>query len=64
MLGIQVVPIIGAGTLGEMVAMTKDGFQSQWGNFIAEGIVARPSVELNTRNGQRIITKIKHKDFL
>jgi len=39
------------------------GFMSAWGEFKAEGIVARPSIELIARNGKRIITKIKHKDF-
>ena len=62
-LGIDVVPIIGTGTLADMVALGKEGFQSQWGDFTAEGIVARPLVELNSRRGERIITKIKHKDF-
>ena len=63
-LGIDVVPIIGNGTLFDMVEMVKKGFDSQWGAFDAEGIVARPAVELIARNGQRIITKIKHKDFI
>ena len=48
-LGIAVVPIIGVGTLHEMVATTRAGFNSQWGDFRAEGIVARPSTELSTR---------------
>ena len=60
---IKVVPIIGSGTLTDMVEMTKKGFNSQWGNFLAEGIVARPKVELKTRREDRIITKIKYKDF-
>lgn len=62
--GIDIVPIIGKGTIKDMIEMTKKGFNSIWGNFIAEGIVARPEIELMTRNGQRIITKIKHKDFI
>jgi len=62
-LQIDTVPLIGTGTLQEMVTMAKAGFQSQWGNFTAEGIVARPAVELKSRNGERIITKIKHQDF-
>lgn len=64
MLNIEIVPVIGVGTLGDMVDMARAGFNSQWGNFQAEGIVARPSVELKQRNGDRIITKIKTKDFL
>lgn len=62
-LGIKVVPIIGHGTLDYAVKMCKKGFKSQWGDFIAEGIVARPKVELFTRRGDRVITKIKYKDF-
>ena len=60
---LDVVPIIGVGTLHEMVDITRGGFNSNWGNFTAEGIVARPSVELKARSGERIITKIKYKDF-
>ena len=60
---LDIVPIIGYGTLSEMVEKTKAGFNSIWGDFLAEGIVARPETELFTRSGQRIITKIKHKDF-
>ena len=62
-LGLDVVPIIGEGTLDDAIEMTREGFKSQWGDFLAEGIVARPKVELRSRNNSRIITKIKHKDF-
>lgn len=62
-LGLKVIPIIGEGTIDEMLEITKQGFKSHWGDFIAEGIVARPKVELRNRAGKRIITKIKHKDF-
>ena len=61
---LKVVPIVGEGTLKDMVEMTKIGLKSQWGNFMAEGMVAKPLVELKTRSGKRIITKIKHKDFI
>ena len=61
--GLDIVPIIGRGTLPAMVELARYGFPSVWGNFLAEGIVARPSVELKTRRGDRLITKIKHKDF-
>lgn len=62
-MGIDVVPIVGTGTLREMVDIVERGFTSQWGDFIAEGVVARPAVELFSRGGQRIITKIKYSDF-
>jgi hypothetical protein len=65
-LGLQIAPIIGTGTLPEMVEMARVGFTSRWaesGVFMAEGIVARPACELKTRSGDRVIAKIKHKDF-
>lgn len=62
-LGIDVVPIIGEGTLHDAVAHAKAGIRSTWGDFEAEGIVARPKVELKTRGGQRMIAKIKCRDF-
>lgn len=61
--GLDIVPIIGTGTLLDMVEKTQAGFSSTWGSFKAEGIVARPSTELSAHNSNRIITKIKHKDF-
>lgn len=60
---IVVVPIIGHGTLEEAIKLTKKGFNSKWGDFIAEGMVMRPKVELLTRRKERIITKVKYKDF-
>ena len=62
-LGIEVVPIIGEGSLYSAIEWAKRGIVSTWGDFEAEGIVARPKTELFTRNHQRIITKIKCKDF-
>ena len=57
------VPVVGTGTLYDMVENAKNGIQSTWGDFQAEGYVARPRVELKTRGGERIITKIKCRDF-
>lgn len=62
-LGISVVPVIGEGTLAQGIQMVKTGIKSAWGDFEAEGIVARPKVELVSRNGGRVITKIKGVDF-
>ena len=62
-LNIDIVPIISVGTLTDMVSIVKGGYASFWGNFEAEGIVARPKVELFNRNNKRIITKLKCKDF-
>ncbi len=62
-LGIPVVPIIGYGPLRQAVEQAKFGIKSSWGDFIAEGYVMRPATELASRDGKRIIAKIKHKDF-
>lgn|SRR5574341_497754 len=62
-LGIRVVPIIGRGTLWGAVSIAQQGFTSTWGEFPAEGLVMRPMVELQDRRGERIIAKIKTKDF-
>lgn len=78
-LGIESVPVIGYGTLqdgidivstgltfnaaGAVVRWGRGTLASRWGNFEAEGIVARPTVPLFDRKGQRIITKIKAVDF-
>jgi len=60
---IPVVPIIGEGTLNDAIRYIKEGITSTFGDFRAEGLVLKPKTELFARNGQRIITKIKHKDF-
>ena len=62
-LGVDVVPISFEGTVEKAIEHVRQGLASSWGNFIAEGLVGRPAVELKSRNGDRIITKIKHKDF-
>jgi hypothetical protein len=65
-LGLAVVPILGKGTLADAVELTREGFASdRWpGVAVAEGLVLRPAVELFDRRGERVITKIKHKDFV
>jgi len=62
-LGIRTVPCLGTGTLTEALRYTEKGFISVFGNFQAEGLVLRPKVGLFSRNGHRIITKVKCKDF-
>jgi len=78
-LGIDAVPVIGRGTLYQAIDIVRDGYtfndqgaivrygrghmKSTWGDFEAEGIVARPLTPLFDRKGDRIITKIKGVDF-
>lgn len=78
-LGIDAVPLVGTGTLYDAIDIVSTGvtftdtgsimrwgsgtLSSRWGNFDAEGIVARPVVPMFDRKGERIITKIKKVDF-
>jgi hypothetical protein len=62
-LGIDVVPIKIYGTIHEAINLVRDGYKSQWGDFLAEGLVGKPVIELKNRKGERILTKLKTKDF-
>lgn len=62
-LAIDVVPLVGKGTLLQAAVMAQQGFNSDWGNFPAEGLVMRPETELRDRRGKRVIAKIKTRDF-
>ena len=65
-LGWHIVPIVGKGNLHELEEFVKAGFNSTWGDFLAEGVVARPSIELMVKGPggyNRVITKLKYKDF-
>lgn len=62
-LKLKVVPITGRDTLMTAIEVVRSGIPSLIGNCPAEGLVLRPEVELKTRRGDRIITKIKTKDF-
>ena len=66
-LGINIVPLVGWGILKDAIDMVGNGFKSMISenkDFAAEGLVLRPKLELFARNGERIITKIKSKDFV
>jgi len=62
-LGVEKVPLIRSGTLDELFDIVREGLKSKFGDFYAEGLVAKPKLQLFTRSGHRVITKIKHKDF-
>lgn len=62
-LSLDVVPVLFCGTLYEGIEICRKGFTSEWGDFEAEGVVAKPTTELSNRFGNRIITKIKCNDF-
>jgi len=63
-IGLLSAPIVDRGTLYEGVELARNGLRSNWPKVEhAEGLVMRPTVELFNRGGERIITKIKTKDF-
>lgn len=62
-LGIPFVPVIEQGSLECAIEHVRNGFPSCFGHADAEGLVLRPPVDLWNRHGQRVITKVKRKDF-
>ena len=62
-IGANRVPFVATGTLDSLFALVKKGLRSNFGDFYAEGVVAKPVIQLFSRSGSRIITKIKHRDF-
>ena len=63
MFGIDVVPIVLEGTIGDGIDYVMQHNNSTIGKAVMEGIVGRPKVEMKDRLGNRIIVKIKWKDF-
>jgi hypothetical protein len=61
--GMVVVPTVVEGTLEELIAYVEAKPKSTFGDFEMEGIVARPVFVLLNSRGERLITKIKVKDF-
>jgi hypothetical protein len=63
---IDIVPIIKICTLTEAIKITREGYKSIIAHnkeYNAEGLICKPTVELFNRKGERVITKIKSKDF-
>lgn len=60
---IDVVPTIMIGKLQDGINYVKSNPNSKIGTAKAEGLVARPLVELKDRCGNRLIVKIKVRDF-
>lgn len=67
-LKINVAPKFQSGTLDEAIECILDGqysiFSTTDNMFYAEGLVARPKMELKDRMGNRVIVKLKRKDFI
>lgn len=65
-LGISLVPNMGSGSLLDAVELVKNGFISTISDnrqYMAEGLILKPEIDLFNRKGERIITKLKYKDF-
>ena len=63
-LGLDVVPKVGTFTLEQAWAEVAGGaLTSLWENARIEGLVGRPAVPLFTRKGDRLIVKMKVKDW-
>jgi len=60
---VKIVPIVGEGTLIEGIEMVRNGYDSKLRKTPPEGLIMRPKVELVNRRGERVITKVKMKDF-
>jgi hypothetical protein len=60
---VGVVPTLGKGTIETAIEVVRRGFNSVYGDFKAEGLVLKPEVQLFDRMGNRVITKIKSRDF-
>ena len=66
LLDINVVPVMGVMSLEEAVNLVTVGFKSTIAenkDYIAEGLIMKPVTELYNRKGERVISKVKHKDF-
>ena len=65
-LGIKIVPLVGYMTIPEAIEKVRNGFLSTESNdktLQAEGLVLKSPYGICDRSGERIVTKIKTKDF-
>lgn len=61
--GIEAVPIVLSGNIDEAVAYVKSQPKSTIGTAMMEGVVGRLPEELFDRRGNRLIVKVKVRDF-
>ena len=63
-LGLDIVPVVGTTSLAGAISLVQSGgFASAWPGVSPEGLVMRPTIELRNRRGERVITKLKTRDF-
>lgn len=62
-MGLEIVPVALRGSIHEAIAEVKMGVTSHWNGVGAEGLVGVAPEGLLSRSGERIMVKIKHRDF-
>jgi len=62
-LDIKIVPVVLKGTIQEASDLVAKGFKSSLADLDSEGLVGTPTTGLLNRKGERIITKIKTRDY-
>lgn len=65
-LGCRIVPIMKHGTLLEAVEFARTGYKSviaENTDLVAEGLILKPTTPLYNKRGERVISKIKFRDF-
>ena len=63
-MGLDVVPVVQRSTIPEAIHAVRSGLHSRWnGDHRAEGLVGVTEAGLLDRSGERLIVKIKAKDF-
>lgn len=63
-LGLKVVPVLLRGSIDSAIDYVKTQPKSQIGECIIEGVVGCPAMPFKDGRGNRIITKIKCRDFI
>ena len=62
-LKLDAVPTRMIGSINNAIRLVTEGVVSHWGDFDAEGLVGRPPLGLTARDGDRLLVKVKTKDF-
>jgi hypothetical protein len=63
-LGLHCVPVVMHGPIAAAInRVSTRALLSQWGDFEAEGLVGKAPLGMLTRGGERIMVKVKAKDF-
>lgn len=62
-LSVPTVPVIMTGSIRDAIDRITNGMRSTWGLFTAEGVVGRPPLGIQGRDGDRLLVKVKAVDF-